>query len=108
MVMTMYERMDYLNVNVLVCDWMSDLSDWNDCNCAARFPCNTGGKISCSQMTMQYNTYCCIKNVWDRESDREKVFVSEMKLFVRLTLCVFPNYNIMSSSPISYSLLMST
>jgi len=36
------------------------------------------------------------------------VFVSEMKLFVRLTLCVFSNYNIMSSSPISYSLLMST
>ena len=34
--------------------------------------------------------------------------VSEMKLFVRLTLCVFSNYNIMSSSPISYSLLMST
>ena len=36
------------------------------------------------------------------------VFVSEMKLFVRLKLCVFSNYNIMSSSPISYSLLMST
>ena len=36
------------------------------------------------------------------------VFVSEMKLFVRLTLCVFSNCNIMSSSPISYSLLMST
>ena len=31
------------------------------------------------------------------------VFVSEMKLFVRLTLCVFSSYNIMSSSPISYS-----
>ena len=36
------------------------------------------------------------------------LFVSEMKLFVRLTLCVFSNYNIMSSSPIGYSLLMST
>ena len=36
------------------------------------------------------------------------VSVSEMKLFVRLTLCVFSNYDIMSSSPISYSLLMST
>ena len=34
------------------------------------------------------------------------VSVSEMKLFVRLTLCVFSSC--MSSSPISYSLLMST
>ena len=30
------------------------------------------------------------------------------KIFHQMFLCVFSNYNIMSSSPISYSLLMST
>ena len=60
-----------------VCRWMDEwmVSGWNECDCVARAPCNTGWKLNCSQLLG--SIYVCERPQRERDK-REKTGIKSV------------------------------